>query len=127
MSATDGGIPTYTPDWVAASSQPVTITVSDTSDHDSGPFTPDLTREMWLTVVALGGQPASGTVTLMRDDGDGTPRIVTDKGEQVFTFSFSNASGTIINEITGRETSSGAKWSIHIKLTTGSVSAKLSQ
>jgi hypothetical protein len=54
----------------AASSAPLVGSITDTAAHNQGPFTPQLAREIWATLVGTG---ASGKAQLLRStDGGAT-------------------------------------------------------
>jgi hypothetical protein len=109
----------------AATSTPLTATIGDTAAHALGPFTPQLSREIWLTLNATA---ASGTAQLLRSTDGGTTQLgLTAGGLAIGSYSFAAASGSIVNEILSVETDATATYYLSITLTAGSVAARVAQ
>lgn len=109
-----------------ATSTEVSSTISDTSTHTLGPFTPQLARQVWCLLNAT--VSASGSAQVQRSiDGGSTMPSLTAGGLAWASYTFSNATGAIANEPIATETSSLATYYITITLTAGTVVAKLYQ
>lgn len=90
-----------------------------------GPFQPQLTRDIWLT---LNGTGASGSAQLLRSNDRGTTRLsVTQAGAAIGAFSFANVTGAIVNEKLVNETDASASYYVSIVLTAGALAIRLSQ
>jgi len=112
--------------FVAATSTPLTTTISDTATHMIGPFTPQLSRQIWLTLNAT--VAASGTAQLLRSNDAGTTKIgVTQGGGVAASFQFSAVTGAIFNEPILTETDATATYFLSITLTAGSVTVRMAQ
>lgn len=112
--------------YAAATSTPLTATISDTAAHVIGPLAPMLAREIWLTLYATSA--ASGTAQLLRSTDGGTTRIgLTAGGNLIGNYAFSGLGGTIVNEIISVETDAAATYYLAITLTAGTVQARVAQ
>jgi hypothetical protein len=110
----------------AAASTPLVTTVSNTTAQVLGPFTPQLAREIWLTLNATAA--ASGKAQLLRSTDGGTTQIgLTAAGMPIGSYSFSAVTGSIVNEILSFETDAAATYYLSIALTAGTVAARLAQ
>lgn len=109
----------------AASSAPLTGTVNDVAAHIFGPFTPQLAREIWATLVGTG---AVGTAQLMRSTDAGVTKAgLTAGGDAWASWSFSGVTGPIVNEQIGTETDAAATWWLAVTLTAGSLTYRIAQ
>jgi hypothetical protein len=110
----------------AATSTPLTATINDTAAHVLGPFAPQLAREIWLTLNAT--VAASGSAQLLRSTDGGTTQLgLTAGGLAIGAYTFSAASGSIVNEILSVETDAAATYYLSITLTAGTVAARVAQ
>ena len=111
---------------IGATSTPVTATINDTAVHSVGPFTPQIGREIWLTINAP--TSASGTAQLLRSTDGGTTKIGLTAGGALFgSFSFTSVSGAISNEIMGVETDTAATYYVSVTLASGAVTVRVAQ
>lgn len=109
----------------AATSTPLTGTVNDTSAHTFGPFTPQLARAIWATLVGTG---ASGTAQLLRSTDGGTTKAgLTAGGTSWASWSFTTTTGAIVNEQVSTETDSAATYYLAVTLTAGSLTYRIAQ
>lgn len=112
--------------YVATTATAITATVNDTAAHTYGPFTPQLAREIWLTLNAT--TAASGTARLLRStDGGATKVGLTAGGASIGAFTFTSATGAICNEIVSVETDAAATYYLTITLTAGTVTVRVAQ
>jgi hypothetical protein len=110
----------------AATSTPLTASISDTAAHVIGPFAPQLARRIWLTINAASA--ASGTAQLLRSNDGGTTRIgVTQGGSLAGSYKFSGVTGAIVNEAVLTETDASATYYLAVTLSAGSVTVRLAQ
>lgn len=125
QDAANAALGTIASPYAAATSTPLTGTITDTSAHLVGPFSPQLARDIILQCVGTG---ASGTVQLLRSiNGGATQWAVTAGGSVWALFPFANASGAIVNERVWSESSAMASFYLAITLTAGSLSYTLHQ
>lgn len=111
---------------IAATSTPITATINDTAAHTVGPFTPQLSRPIWLTLNATVN--ASGTAQLLRSTDGGTTWLnVTRNGAQIGQFTFASQLGALVNESILTETDAAAIYQVQVQLSTGTVSVRLAQ
>ena len=126
QAISNAALTTIASPFVAASATPLTATIGDTASHTLGPFTPQLSRQIWLTINAT--TAASGTAQLLRSNDAGTTRIgITQAGSVAGSFQFSAVSGAIVNEPILTETDATATYFLAITLTTGSVTVRIAQ
>lgn len=112
--------------YAAATSTPVTATITDTSTHVLGPFTPQLNREIWLTLNAT--TAASGSAQLLRSTDSGATKVgLTAGGIAIGGYAFGGTTGAIVNEIIGIETDASATYYFTITLSAGAVTCRLAQ
>jgi hypothetical protein len=112
--------------FTAATSTPLTAAISDTATHALGPFTPQLSRQIWLTLNATAA--ASGTAQLLRSNDGGTTRIgITQSGNIAASYQFSGVTGAIVNEPILAETDATAVYFLMITLTAGSITVRIAQ
>lgn len=112
--------------YAAATSTPLSGSVSDTTAHLLGPFVPQLARDIWLTLNATAS--ASGTAQLLRSTDGGTTRVgLTAGGQPWASFPFSGAVGAIVNEQIASETDAAATYYLSITLTAGAVAWRIAQ
>ncbi|WP_420382031.1 hypothetical protein [Novosphingobium sp.] len=112
--------------YAAATSTPIRVTVSDTVAHMLGPFTPQLSREIWLTINAT--TTTTGTAQLLRSTDAGATRIgLTAGGVPIGAFVFAAVSGAIVNEILTVETDAAATYFLSLTLTAGTVAVRIAQ
>jgi len=112
--------------YAAAGSTPLIATIADTAAHTLGPFTPQLAREIWLTLNAT--VAATGTAQLLRSTDGGATRVgLTAGGIAIGSFAFNAVTGAITNEILSVETDAAATYYLSIALTAGSVAIRLAQ
>lgn len=117
---------TLTSPFVGATSSPLTASINDTASHVIGPFAPQLSRQIWLTLNATAA--ASGSAQLLRSNDGGTTRIgVTQGGGIAASYQFTNVSGAIVNEPILIETDTTASYYLSIALTAGSVTVRMAQ
>ena len=110
----------------AATSAALTAVIGDTAAHILGPFSPQLSRRIWLTVNATSA--ATGTAQLLRSNDGGTTRIgVTQSGSIAGSYRFSAVTGAIVNEPVLTETDASATYYLTITLAAGSVAVRLAQ
>ena len=110
----------------AATSVPIVTTISDTAAHVLGPFAPQLSREIWLTLNATVG--ASGTAQLLRSTDTGATKVgLTAGGQSIGSYTFSAATGAIVNEILTVETDAAAVYFLSMTLTAGTVAVRVAQ
>ena len=110
----------------AATSTPLATTTNDTIAHTYGPFTPQLGRELWLTLNAT--VAASGTAQLLRSTDGGATKIgLTAGGTLIGSYTFTSTTGVIVNEIMGVETDSAATYYLSITLSAGTVTSRVAQ
>jgi len=113
------------PDALAATSTPLTGSVSDTAAHTYGPFTPQLARNIWATLI---GAAAGGTAQLLRStDGGITKAGLTAGGDVWASWSFAGITGAIVNEQIGTETDAAATYYLAVTLTAGSLTYRIAQ
>lgn len=109
----------------AAGSTPLTGSVSDTSVHMFGPFTPQLARAIWLTLVGTG---AAGTAQLLRStDGGTTKPGLTAGGVAWASYTFPATTGAIVNEQVVVESDAAATYYLSVTLTAGSLTYRIAQ
>jgi hypothetical protein len=112
--------------FIAATSAPLTATVSDTVAHVLGPMTPQLARQIWVTLNAT--VQASGTVQLLRSTDGGTTKLaITRDSVAIGSFAFSATTGAIVNEPVQIETDASASYYLAITLTAGTVAVRVAQ
>ena len=110
----------------AATTTPLSGTVSDTAAHVFGPFSPQLGRPIWLTLN--GTTAASGTAQILRSIDGGTTQLgITVGGIPWGTYTFYSASGAVVNEMVTEESSALATYYVSITLTAGSVAFNMHQ
>lgn len=120
-----GTIKTASPSVLATTSTSVNGSASDTTLHTFGPFTPQLARDIWVTIVGTG---ASGTAQLLRSTDGGTTKLgITTNGEPWALWSFSSLTGSVVNEATASESSTSATYYLTVTLTAGSVTCSVYQ
>ena len=110
-----------------ATTEALSGAIADTNLHLIGPFSPQLSRPICLTVNAT--TLTSGTVQLLRSiDGGATTLALTVFGDVYGKFGpYSNAMGALVNEAVWTETSALATFYLAIALTAGSVTYNLHQ
>lgn len=112
--------------WNATTSAGLSGTISDTSAHTLGPFTPQLARDIWLTLNAT--VAASGTAQLLRSIDGGTTKLAVTAGGSVWgSYSFTGKTGVIVNEQVATETSAAATYYLAVTLTAGTITYNLGQ
>lgn len=112
--------------FVVATTAPLSGTIADTVPHLIGPFTPQVARDVCLTINATSA--ATGTVQLLRSiDGGATTPATTVGGTPWARYAFANALGAIVNEPVWTETSGLATLYLAITLGGGSVTYSLHQ
>ena len=122
----NASLTTLSAPFAAATSTPLTATISDTAAHTLGPFTPQLARQIWLTLNATAA--ASGTAQLLRSNDGGTTRIGITQGSSVAaSYQFSAVTGAIVNEPLVTETDASATYFLTITLTAGNVTVRIAQ
>lgn len=92
-----------------------------------GPFSPQLGREIWLT---LSGPGASGTAQLLRStDGGATKLGLTIVGQSSGSFTFAGITDAVpgANEIVNAETDASATYYLALTVTQGTVNYRLAQ
>jgi len=118
-------VATVSPSASSATSTPLTGAVADTVAHSYGPFTPQLAREIWATLVGTG---ASGTAALQRStDAGATKAGLTAGGDPWAAWAFSGVTGSIVNEQIGSETDAAATYYLAVTLTAGSLTYRIAQ
>ena len=126
VPATNKAVKALAVNFNAATSVPVTATINDTATHVLGPFTPNLARDIWLTINATAA--ASGTAQLLRSNDGGTTTIgVTSQGAIKASFQFTAINGAIVNEAVHNESDATATLYLSITLTAGAVTVRLAQ
>lgn len=111
--------------FLASSTTSLTTTISDTAPHMLGPFSPQIARTIWLTMVATG---ATGSAQVLRSvDGGTTKAGLTVGGQTWANYAFSNFTGTIVNEPITTETSAAASYFLAVTLSAGVLSLNLHQ
>lgn len=122
----NAALTTLTSPFGAATSTPLTATISDTATHVLGPLTPQLARQIWLTLNA--SVVASGTAQLLRSiDGGTTKLALTRDSVAIGSFSFTDKTGAIVNEPVQTETDASATYYLSITLTAGIVTVRVAQ
>lgn len=122
----NASLATIASSFAAATSTPITATINDTAAHTLGPFTPQLSREIWLTLNATAA--ASGTAQLLRSTDGGTTKVgLTAGGIAIGAYAFGTVIGAIVNEIMGIETDASATYYLNITLSAGAVACRLAQ
>ncbi len=122
----NAALATLSSPYAAAAAAPLTATISDTTAHLLGPYTPQLAREIWLTLNAT--TSATGTAQLLRSaDGGATKVGLTAGGLAVGAYSFTAQTGAIVNEIVAVETDAAATYYLSITLTAGTVACRVAQ
>jgi hypothetical protein len=122
----NAALATISSPFIAATSTPLTATISDTNTHALGPFAPQYSRQIWLTLNATAA--ASGVAQLLRSNDGGTTRIgVTQGGSVAGCYQFSGVTGAIVNEPILTETDATATYFLSITLTAGSVTVRVAQ
>ncbi len=117
---------TLTAPFATATSAPVVATISDTAAHILGPFAPQLSREIWLTLNAT--TAASGSAQLLRSTDAGATKVgLTAGGLPIGAYAFSATTGAIVNEILTVETDATATYFLSMTLTGGAVAVRLAQ
>lgn len=116
---------------IAAASTPLTGTTNDTTAHTYGPFTPQLARDIWMTLV---GNGASGTAQLLRSTDSGATKLNLTAGasgagssDYIGVVNFSGVTGAIINESIVPETDAAATYYLAVTLTAGSITYRVAQ
>lgn len=123
---TGGNLAAIASPYVATTATAIAATVSDTAAHTYGPFTPQLAREIWLTLNATAA--ASGTARLLRStDGGATKVGLTAGGVAIGAYTFSAITGAIVNEIVSVETDAAATYYLSITLSAGTVAVRVAQ
>ena len=113
------------PTALTATSSALTGSVTDTIAHTYGPFTPQLARAIWATLV---GTAASGTAQLLRSTDGGTTKAgLTAGGEAWASWSFAASTGAIVNEQLVTETDAAATYYLAVTLTAGSLTYRIAQ
>lgn len=113
------------PEGQAATSNPLTGSVSDTAAHMFGPFAPQLARAIWTTLVGTG---AGGTAQLLRSTDGGTTKAgLTAGGDAWASWSFAAVTGAIVNEQLVTETDAMATYYLAVTLTAGSLTYRIAQ
>lgn len=109
----------------AAISTPLAGNVADTAAHTFGPFTPQLARDIWATLVGTG---ASGTAQLLRSTDAGASKAgLTAGGRTWASWSFGGVTGSIVNEAIGTESDAAAVYYLAVTLTAGSLTYRIAQ
>lgn len=122
----NAALATLSSPYAAAISTPLIATIADSVAHMLGPFTPQLAREIWLTINAT--TAATGTAQLLRSTDGGANKVgLTAGGMAIGTFAFTAATGAIVNEIQSVETDAAASYYLSITLTAGAVAVRLAQ
>ena len=122
----NAALSTLTAPFTAATSVALTATIGDTVAHLLGPLTPQLNRQIWVTLNAT--VQASGTAQLLRSTDGGTTRLaITRQGVAIGTFTFNSMTGAIVNEPVQTETDASATYYLAITLTAGAVSVRMAQ
>jgi hypothetical protein len=122
----NASLATLSSPFVTATSTPLTTTISDTAAHTLGPFAPQLSRHIWLTLNATAA--ATGTAQLLRSNDAGVTKIgITQGGGGIASFQFSAVTGAIVNEPILTETDATATYFLLITLTAGSVVVRVAQ
>jgi hypothetical protein len=112
--------------YAAATSTPLTATINDTSTHLLGPFTPQLGREIWLTLNAT--VSATGSAQVLRSTDGGASKVgLTAMGIAVGAYTFAAVTGAIANEIVSVETDAAAIYYLSITLPAGTVAVRVAQ
>jgi hypothetical protein len=117
----------FVPQMDPATSSALAITINDTATHILGPFTPQLGRQMWLTLDAT--VAASGTAQLLRSTNGGTTQLpLTRNSTPIGNYAFGSEAGVIVNEpLPYAETDATATYYLTITLTAGTVTVRLAQ
>lgn len=111
---------------IAATSTPLTGTISDTSAHVLGPFTPQLGRAIVATLNAT--VTATGSAQLLRStDGGATQLAVTRNSSVANAWNFTSVLGAIVNEAVWEESDATASLYLALTLSAGTVSYRLAQ
>lgn len=109
----------------AASSAPLVGSITDTAAHNQGPFTPQLARAIWATLV---GNGASGKAQLLRStDGGASMAGLTAGGDAWASWSFSGVTGSIVNEAVATESDAAATYYLAVTLSAGSLTYRIAQ
>lgn len=109
-----------------STSTPLTGAVSDTADHVLGPFTPQLGREIWLTINALAS--TTGVIQLLRSTDGGTTKLgITAGGVPIGIYRPVGIIGVLVNEVITAETDATATYYLAVTLTGGSITARIAQ
>ena len=119
-------VPDNWPGWDAATSTPIIQIISDTSAHILGPFAPQLTRPIWITLNATAS--ASGAAQILRSTDAGLTKLaITSKSVPIGNYAFGGDLGVIVNEPIIIETDASATYYLSITLTAGTVSVRIAQ
>lgn len=111
---------------VAATSNPLTGTISDTLAHVIGPFTPQLGRAIVATINAIA--TATGSAQLLRStDGGATQLAVTRNSSVANMWNFTSVLGAIVNEAIWQENDAAATFYLAVTLSTGTITYRLAQ
>lgn len=122
----NAALTTLSAPFIAATAAALTATINDTAAHTLGPFTPQLSRQIWLTINATAA--ATGAAQLLRSNDGGTTKIgVTQNGGLAASYQFSAVTGAIVNEPVLTETDATATYFLSISLTAGSVTVRMAQ
>jgi leucyl-tRNA synthetase len=126
VPATNSAVKALAANFNAATSAPVTATINDAAAHVLGPFTPQLARDIWLTLNATAA--ATGVAQLLRSNDGGATKIgVTAQGAIKASYQFNAAIGAIVNEAIHTESDATAKFYLSIQLSAGTVTVRLAQ
>lgn len=126
QTLTNVALATLSSPLAAATTTPLAATVADTGAHVLGPFSPQLTRPMCLTVCAT--TAASGTLQLLRSiDGGATKLGLTIGGQPWATYTFSGAIQAVVNEQVWTPVSALETFYIAVTLSAGTVTINLHQ
>ncbi|WP_068083145.1 hypothetical protein [Novosphingobium rosa] len=118
-------VASVSPSAAAASSTPLAGSVNDTVAHVFGPFTPQLARDIWATLV---GAAATGSAQLLRSTDAGASKAgLTAGGKAWAGWSFSAVTGSIVNEPVGTESDAAATYYLAVTLTAGSLTYRVAQ
>ena len=129
-----GSVATTSPAMLAATSTPLTGTASTIGTVVYGPFTPQLARDVWVTIVGTG---ASGKAQLLRSTDGGATQLGLTAGGSIWDVwpnpngggpsTFSSVTGVIVNEQAVTPSDAVATYYLSITLTAGSVTYRVAQ
>lgn len=118
------GVTVALPGNVAATSTPLAGSVGAVGTTVVGPFTPQVGRDIWATLVGTG---ASGSAQLLRSTDGGASKLGLTAGGSVWAkWAFGGVSGVIVNEQVVNA-SDAATYYLSVTLTGGSLTYRLGQ